>query len=163
VTDKSGLIRVYLNEGDGKFRYARSELGIEQKFKAVGALAADFNNDGNLDLVLLGNDPDPCVALLSQVKGKHAPLTVRFGGPDSSIGAAVKVTDAAGKLLGTRYIAGGDGRNMQATPEARFALPSGKYRVAVRYSSGATRTKDVDVADKPLWVTIDEKTPLAAK
>jgi hypothetical protein len=162
VTDKSGLIRVYLNEGDGKFRYARSELGLEQKFKAVGALAADFNNNGHLDLVLLSNQPDPCVALMSQIKGKHAPLTVRFAGPDSAIGAVVRVTDGAGKLLGTRFIAGGDGRNMQATPEARFALAPGKYRVAVRYSSGAMRVKEVEVADKPLWVSIDAKTPVAA-
>jgi hypothetical protein len=51
---------------------------------------------------------------------------------------------------------------MQATPEARFALAPGKYRIAVRYSSGATRVREVEVADKPLWVSIDDKTPVAA-
>jgi hypothetical protein len=159
VTSKTGLVRVYLNQGDGKFHYATHELGLEQKFKAEGVLAADFNNDGNLDLVLIGAEGDPCVALLSKLKGKLAPLTVRFGGPDCPIGASVRVSDGTGKSLGTRWIAGGDGRAMQATAEARFALAPGTYRVEARYSSGKLRLKDVTITDKPLWETIDEKLP----
>jgi FG-GAP-like repeat len=157
VTSKTGLVRVYLNQGNGKFHYATHDLGLEQKFKAEGVLAADFNNDGSLDLVLIGAEGEPCVALLSKLKGKLPPLTVRPGGPESPIGAVVRVTDAAGKLMGTRYIPGGDGRAMQATPEARFALPSGKYRVEVRYSSGKVRAREVTIAGKPLWETIDGK------
>jgi hypothetical protein len=64
------------------------------------------------------------------------------------------LTEASGKLVGTRRITGGDGRNIQETPEARFALPAGKYRAEIRYSSNKTRTKDFTVAGKPLWETI---------
>jgi hypothetical protein len=162
VTDKNGLVRVYRNQGDGKFRYVTHELGIEQKFKASGVVAADFNNDGRLDLVLLGANREPSVILVSKVKGKHAPLTVRFAGPESPIGATVRLLSADGKLAGTHSIAGGDGRTMQAAPEARFVAPPGKYKVEVRYSSGKVRGKMVDLAEKPLWETIDEKTPVAA-
>ena len=105
---------------------------------------------------------DPPVCLMSKMKTKHPPLTVRFAGPDSAIGANVRLLDGAGKLLGTRTIAGGDGRMLQGSPEARFTAPNGKYRVEVRYSSGAVRAKTVDLADKPAWETIDEKTPVAA-
>jgi hypothetical protein len=154
VTGKTGLVRVYLNKGDGKFHYATSELGLEQKFKADGVVLADFNKDGLLDMVLLGAAEDPCVILMSKLKGTHSPVTVRFGGPHSAIGARVEVVDGAGKLLGARYLAGGDGRNMQAAPEARFALPAGKYRLRVRYSSGETVVREIQVGDRPVWETI---------
>jgi hypothetical protein len=161
VTEKNGLVRVYRQEGGGAFRYVTAELGLEQKFKAVGTVTGDFDNDGRLDLVLLGADPEPCVALLSKVQGKRTPVTVRLGGPDSAIGAVVRVKDGNGQLLGTRHLAGGDGRNLQTALEARFALAPGKYRVEVRYSSGTVRARTVEVADKPLWETIDDKTPQA--
>jgi hypothetical protein len=163
VTSQTGLVRVYLNKGGGKFHYATADLGLEQKFKASGVIVADFNKDGKLDLVLLGNDPDPCIALMSKVAGKFAPLTVRFGGPDSATGALVRVSDMSGKIQASQQISGGDGRTMQAAQDARFALPPGKYRVEVRYTSGATRIKEVDVADKPIWEVIDDKTPIVKK
>jgi hypothetical protein len=164
VTCKTGLVRYYHNLGDGKFRYATADLGLEQKFKATGALAADFNKDGLLDLVLLAEDPDPCVVLLSKIKGKLPALTVRFSGPDSAVGAVVRVLDGAGKVRGSRHISGGDGRNLQGTPEARFALPAGKYRVETRYSSGRVRACEVEIGNRPLWLTIDDKTaPVAAQ
>ncbi len=153
VTCKTGLVRVYLNEGFGKFRYATAELGLEQRFKAAGVVLADFNKDGLLDMLLLGAEDQPCVILMSKVKGRYAPVTVRFAGPRSAIGARVEVADGAGKLLGTRHIAGGDGRNLQAAPEARFALPAGKYVARVRYSSGEVVTREIRVADRPVWET----------
>jgi hypothetical protein len=94
------------------------------------------------------------VLLFSKVKSKFAPLTVRFEGPDSAIDAVVSVTDGSGKRFATRHLYGGDGRNIQTTPEARFALAPGKYRVEVKYSSGQTRSKDVTLADKPVWESI---------
>lgn len=162
VTDKNGLVRVYRNQGDGKFRYVTHELGLEQKFKASGAVCADFNNDGKLDLVLLGaTRADPPFCLLSKVQTKHAPLTVRFGGATSVIGATARLLDATGKLVGSQTIAGGDGRTLQACPEARFAVAPGKYRVEVRYSSGIVKAKQVELGDKPVWEKFDEKTPKA--
>ncbi len=154
VTGKTGLVRVYLNQGGGKFRYATHELGLEQKFRATGVALADFNKSGQLDMVLIGADTDPCIVLTSKLKGKHTPVTVRFGGERSATGVRVEVADGAGKLLGTRHIAGGDGRNLQAAQEARFALPAGKYRLRVYYSSGDTVDREITVADRPIWETL---------
>jgi hypothetical protein len=154
VTGKTGLVRVYLNQGNGKFRYATHELGLEQKFKAAGVALADFNKDGLLDLVLIGDGDDPCVILMSKLKGKHTPVTVTFGGERSAVGARVELLDGAGKVLGTRHVSGGDGRNLQAAHEARFAVPAGKYRLRVRYSSGDTVTREVTVADRPVWEAV---------
>src|SRR6185369_2364517 len=101
VTAKTGLVRYYHNLGDGKFRYATAELGLEQKFKATGALAADFNKDGNLDLILFGNDTEPTVALISKLKTKLPAVTFKFSGPEPALGARVQVVDQAGKIMGT--------------------------------------------------------------
>lgn len=157
VTSKNGLLRYYHNLGDGKFRYATAELGLEQKFKATGCIVADFNHDGLPDLVLLGNDPDPCAVLFGKLKGKKTPLTVRCAGPDSAIDALVKVVDGNGKLIAQQFLGGGDGRNLQIATQARFALTPGKYRVEVRYSSGAVRSREVEIGATPVWETVDEK------
>ena len=133
----------------------RTKSGAAPKlWLASGVVLADFNKDGLLDLLLLGAGDEPCVVLMSKLKGKHTPVTFRFGGPRAAVGARVEVTDGAGKLLGTRHIAGGDGRDLQAAPEARFALPAGKYKLRVRYSSGETVTREVAVADRPVWETV---------
>jgi hypothetical protein len=157
ITGRTGLVRVYLNKGGGKFRYATPELGLEQKFKAAAAVVADFNRDGIADLLLVGADADPTVVLTGRLKGKFAPLTVRFAGPDCAVGAAVRLTDAAGRLMGTARISGGDGRAMQSAAEARFAVPPGSYKIEVRYSSGKVAAKDVTVADKPAWEAVGGK------
>jgi hypothetical protein len=157
VVCNTGLVRVYMNKGDGTFRYSTHELGLEQKFKATGVVLADFHNNGQLDMLLLNDAPHPCTLLFSKIKGKQTPLTVRFNGPETPLGATVKVLDGSGKLCGTRQVSGGDGKNMQAPTEARFALAPGKYKVEVRYTSGKTRTREVTVADKPQWEKIGEK------
>jgi hypothetical protein len=113
-------------------------------------------------MLLLGEGEEPNVVLISQLAGKLAPVSVTFAGGESSIGARVQVVDSTGKIVGSRTIAGGDGRNMQAGPEARFALPAGKYRIQIDYSSGTVRNRDLEVANQPLWVTVDPKVPATA-
>jgi hypothetical protein len=160
VTARTGLVRVYLNQGGGKFKYATPELGLDQKFKAVGAAAADFGRRGVMDLLLVHADPAPPVVLVSRMKQQHAAVTVRFGAaPESPVGATVRALDSAGKVLATATISGGDGQSGQSAPEARFALPPGKYRLEARYSNGTVRVRDVELSDKPLWETFDAKTP----
>lgn len=154
VTTKSGLVRYYRNLGDGTFRYATADLGLEQKFKASGVIAADFNKDGTLDLVLLGEDPDPCVVLLSRLKGKRTPVTIRCTGPEPALGASIQIANLDGKVLSSRHLSGGDGRNLQVNTDARFALEPGTYRVRIRYSSGLVQTKDIVVGTTPLWETV---------
>jgi hypothetical protein len=157
VISKTGLVRYYHNLGEGKFRYATAEIGLDQRFKASGALAADFNRDGRLDLVLLGNDPDPCVILLSKMKGKLTPVTVRPSGDKSAIDARVAVETAEGRPVAMHIISGGAGRNLQSTPEARFAVAPGRYRVVLRYSSGASHRHDIVVEDRPLWLDLGNR------
>lgn len=60
----------YHNEGDGTFRDASDEVGLESlAARAQGVVAADFNDDGFIDLYL-GNDQNPNTLLLNDRHGK---------------------------------------------------------------------------------------------
>ncbi|WP_445370987.1 FG-GAP-like repeat-containing protein [Methylomonas sp. HW2-6] len=43
---------LFLNTGDGRFRNATADAGLEQTLWGMGCLAADFDNDGNSDLLV---------------------------------------------------------------------------------------------------------------
>jgi hypothetical protein len=47
---------IYLNDGSGHFRDAGAEMGLPQTidFRDNGMIFADFNNDGDLDLAIIG-------------------------------------------------------------------------------------------------------------
>jgi hypothetical protein len=56
-----------------------------------------------------------------------------------------------------REIGAVEGRGGQTAPQAHFTLDPGNYRVEVRYSSGVTKSRDIEVGDKPLWLMEGEK------
>lgn len=50
--------RLYRNNGDGTFRDVTSEAGVGDKGFGVGCSAADYDNDGDLDLYVLNYGPN---------------------------------------------------------------------------------------------------------
>ncbi len=93
----------------------------------------DLNNDGVLDVVFNNEGQESCVLLGNpEFAAKRTPVTLQVKGKTGVIGSRVAVLDKAGKLHGTSFVSGGDGRGGQASPAARFALQPGKYRVEVR-------------------------------
>lgn len=50
VSNKGGPSRFYLNNGDGTFRDATEETGLEETGYAMGSVFGDVNNDGKPDL-----------------------------------------------------------------------------------------------------------------
>ena len=71
--------------------------------------------------------------------------------------------DRDGKLQGSHTVSGGDGRGGQASPNARFALKPGTYRVEVQYSTGVKRMKEIVVATSPVRGVIDDSAPEASQ
>lgn len=47
---------LFLNDSGQGFRNATSESGLEKKFWGMGCLAADFDNDGDIDLLVTGKE-----------------------------------------------------------------------------------------------------------
>ena len=79
------------------------------------------------------------------LRRKRTPTVLTLTGKSGVIGSQVRVLAEGGKRIGMREISGGDGRGGQQGPQAHFALAPGKYRIEVRYSSGATKGHDITV------------------
>jgi hypothetical protein len=154
--------RFFRNRGDGTFEDVTPKLGLGQRtFNSQAVALIDINNDGLLDVVFNNEGQEPCIMLTDPgIAGKRLPVMLTIAGKEGVIGSQVGVFDKQGKLLGKQQISGGDGRGGQTSPQARFALEPGTYRVVVRYSSGVVRAQTITVAaGTPFRGRIDEQTP----
>jgi hypothetical protein len=111
---------LYWNLGNGKFEdvAARSGAGIAAAHSSRGAEAGDFDNDGNMDLLIMNMNEPPSL-LKNQSKSGNNWLKVQLKGTKSNragIGAKIKVT--AGGKLQTRVLLSQSG--YYSSPDARL-------------------------------------------
>jgi hypothetical protein len=86
---------LYRNLGDGTFENANATAGIEDSFRGLGVLAADFDEDGDVDLYV-ANDVDPNLLYRNDGGMKFTELARRSGvatndagTPEGSMGIAL--------------------------------------------------------------------------
>ena len=137
----AGGVDVFLNSGNRQFN-------AYQQFTAhdgpQGVAAADFNEDGKLDLVTANffSDDSSVItnasALLPVVVDNHDPGVTVTGSWTSST--------AAPGYIGNDYLS--DGNAGKGTKSVKYTpnLPTtGVYQVLVRYTSGSTRASNVPI------------------
>ncbi len=136
---------------DGKtWREAGKAWGIAHQANCVCVPAADFDNDGDLDLLLVNFYSN--VVLFRNDTNAKSWLRVKAAGTKSSrdgIGAQVRVYDGQ-KLVGFRHIQSGAGYCRCSPLEAHFGLgktPAENYRVEVFFP--ATKARVVREGIKP--------------
>lgn len=141
----------YENDGTGHFTLRNWESGLVVQ-NGWGAAAADYDNDGDVDLVAYGlyrNDLD---------NGHHW-VQVRPLGAEtnrSALGAVVQVE--AGGLTQVRLVSGGSGTSSQDSPVQHFGLGEADSldRITVWFPYQAEPVVVEDIAvDQRVWVQSD--------
>lgn len=126
--------------GDNEWKEVSRSWGINHEANCVCVAAADFDNDGDLDLLLVNFYSQP-VLYRNETNDKNW-LRVRARGMKSSkegLGAKVSVfaiENGKKKLVGFRQIHSGSGYCRCSPLEAHFGLgysPAADYRVEVQF------------------------------
>lgn len=140
-----GPVRVYLGDGKGRFGATPALTAFECTRGASGLALADWDDDGDLDLLVMGaSTAGVVVNETPRLPGGPASLRVRLD-PSQAPGALVRLYDAADKPLGVRQVGLTTSFNSQEPPEALFAVPPGQYKVAVLFTNGEARQAAVAV------------------
>ena len=143
----NGLL--FLNAGN--FSFTQDNLNISAPGPAVGTVFADYDRDGDMDL-LVNRDGAPS-GLWRNAQNDQNYLQVRvLTSARDAIGATVRLYDCEGKpVSGVREINGGTGRGSQAAPFAHFGgiNPDNIYVARVRFVGGAEMQHAVQPASSP--------------
>jgi len=139
--------RVFLSNGDGTFTESSVEMGIVDDGMGRGLVVADFDRDGDLDLLIANNGAPPRL-LRNERSGPLRHLGVRLrgrGANTEAVGARVYAT--ANGATQMREIQVGSNYVSQNPAEAHFGLGEAEFveRLQVRWPSGV-RTVMTSVA-----------------
>ena len=145
----------YRNNGDLAFEEVGAEWGFDSKGMSMGIVTADFDNDGDLD-VLVNNVDSPLSVLRNRsVSGNR--LRVRLRGTESNkfgLGATVRVHSGQG--VHTRHVTAARSWLSGGEPDLHFGLgeTDSASRIEVVWPGGAIQR--VDDVDANQIVTITE-------
>ena len=149
------------NAGNGKFVDVARQSGpyFREKHVGRGAACADYDNDGDIDLLVLNlNGP---AKLLRNDGGNRAhwlKVAPRLGNPGvDAVGARVTVT--AGKMRLVQEVIAVTGYLSQSDPRAHFGLGEATHadRVEIRWPGGKTTVLENVKADQIVEVHQKDK------
>jgi hypothetical protein len=149
------------NDGTGRFVDVARDSGdfFQKKYVSRGATWADFDNDGNVDLLVVDLNGPPHLLRNSGGTGNHwLALDVRTaGGKRRALGARVAVT--AGGRRQVQDVIGVNGYLSQGDDRVHFGLGAASKadRVEVRWPDGRTQERTDVAADQLL--RIEEEKP----
>jgi hypothetical protein len=151
---------LFRGEGGRKFVDVSAASGPAFKLKAVGrgSAAGDFDNDGDLDLLVLNLD-GPARLYRNDGGNRGNWIMIRTVGTASNrdgIGARVRVT--AGGMTQIRDMRSSSGYLSQSDPRAHFGLATSQKvdRIEVRWPSGRISTLDSVEVNQVITVTEPE-------
>jgi hypothetical protein len=89
--EKAGLPALYRNDGKGRFSDVTQAAGLAVEMYGLGAAAADYDNDGRVDLYVTCLGPDRLFRNLGG--GKFADVTAKAGASDPGFGTSAMFFD----------------------------------------------------------------------
>jgi len=125
---------IFRNNGDGKFQELGDEAGpgISAKHQSRGAAFGDFDNDGDIDMVIMNRNEAPSLLRNDAPPGNHW-IKIRLEGTKSN-------RSAIGSRILVRY--GGKVQAQSLTSQSSF-LSSNDPRL--HFGLGKTKTVDIEV------------------
>jgi len=138
-----GSSQLFLN--DGNFNFSQDNLGIASTGPATAAAFADFDRDGDLDLLINRDGAASELWRNGQNDVAYLEVILKSGGRDAT-GATVRLHDCEGNpISGVREINGGMGHGSQGAPSAHFEgiEPDTVYVVTARFVGGAVAQRAV--------------------
>lgn len=143
---------LFRNAGNGRFIEVAKDAGdgFATPYAGRGAAFADFDNDGNVDLVVSNNGDPPLVLRNSGGAGNHF-LNLRLVGTKSNRDAmGARVSVRAGGLSQLREISGGGSYLSHSDLRVHFGLGGSATveRLEVRWPSGLRQEFRQVAADK---------------
>ena len=134
---------LFRNRRDGRFLPMGGEAGpaLEQAYAGRGAAAIDYDNDGDLDLVVTENG-GPAHLLRNQGGNRNHWLQIRLAGSASNRdGIGALVTVKSGSTTQRRYRRSGSSYLSESDPRLTFGLGDATRadRLEVRWPGGAVQ------------------------
>jgi len=147
------------NDGSGRFADVGRGSGdyFDGKWVGRGAAWADFDDDGNVDLVVMDTSGPPHLLRNEGGTGNHwLKIDARLPGGRRAVGARVSVV--VGGRTQSRDVIGVNGYLAQGDPRAHFGLGSATTveRVEIRWPDGSVHTSTEVPADQVLTIVQGE-------
>ena len=119
----SDTSRAFMSNGDGTFTNRANEMGLDDRSQGHGAVCADFDRDGDLDIFLWGNEgPNSGILFRNDVTGNNY-VTVKLRGlPPNTAAAGARIRATVGNVTQQRELSIGSNYISQAPMEQHFGL-----------------------------------------
>lgn len=167
IDDRSSKkIRNYLLANDGRGRFAnvtsQAGTGLEPIESSRGACAEDFDNDGDLDLVVLNADTHPTLMRNdTPSQGKWVELDLAMPGTPNPKAVGAKVVLKAAKNLQKKEIYAGRGYQSHFGTRQHFGLPmtATECQVEVHWPGGDIENFPVNELNRRFSISKGKATP----
>jgi len=135
--------RVYLGHGDNTFTEAAASLNLDDTESSQGVVCADFDQDGDIDILQLHRDTTQSVSYYRNNINRNSFVTVRLNDPTSSnpfaIGAKIRLTQ--GERTQMRTVQAGSNFISQNGTQALFGVEAGTVdRVEITWPDGSLQS-----------------------
>jgi hypothetical protein len=151
--------RLWLNEGDGTFTDGAEETGIQDTAQGRGIVCADFDNDRDIDVLLMLSDTDPGAMLWVNTLNSSDGVWATAKGPTTNTqGLGARITlNADGQVqmrelrIGSNFTSHNPvgalfGLNGRTPTSLRIDWPDGKTETRSGISAGDAVTFNYDDA-----------------